>query len=288
MPEKQLLVVIGPTASGKTAMAIRLAQQHNTVVVSADSRQVYKELPIGSAAPDASELATVPHYFIGTHSIHEPLDAAGFAQLVRNTLTELFQQYDTVVLCGGSGMYVDGILYGFDALPENLPEVREKWNTLYREKGLAYLQEELKSRDPEYYQKVDLNNPARLIRALEVCDISGKPYSQQLSGKTKTLPWKVKKYAIDWPREVLYARINERVDAMLRNGLLEEARNVYPFRHLSSLQTVGYTELFDYFDGKYTLEEAVDKIKQHTRNLAKRQLTWWRRDEEIEWGRFEC
>jgi len=259
MPEKQLLVVIGPTASGKTAMAIRLAQQHKTVVVSADSRQVYKELPIGSAAPDASELATVPHYFIGTNSIHEPLD-----------------------------MYVDGILYGFDALPEKLPEVREKWNALYREKGLAYLQEELKSRDPEYYQKVDLNNPARMIRALEVCDISGNPYSQQLSGKTRTLPWKVKKYAIDWPREVLYARINERVDAMLQNGLLEEARSVYPFRQLTSLQTVGYTELFDYFDGKCTLEEAVDKIKQHTRNLAKRQLTWWRRDEEIEWGRFEC
>jgi len=279
---KKLIVILGPTAVGKTAYAIELAHALGTEIISADSRQIFKELNIGAARPSLEELGTVKHHFIATASIHEEYSAGRFEREALSTLHELFRIHDTVVCCGGSMMYVDALLNGFDELPSD-KAVREQWSASLESNGIEFLQNELKILDSEYYSQVDLNNPHRLIRALEVCTLSGKPYSTLRKASAKERDFLIEKRGLNMSRELLYARIDARVEGMMEKGLLEEVKGLYPFRNLQALNTVGYKELFDYVEGKFTLDEAIAKIQQHTRNFAKRQLTWWRKDREIDW-----
>lgn len=278
-----LVVLSGPTAVGKTATAVSIARQFSTIILSADSRQFYKEIPIGTAQPSAEELKTVPHFFVADRPISDPLDAGSYSKEARNLLEEKFQEHEIIVLAGGSGLYSDAVLNGFDELPQNDELIRQSLKETLREKGIAALQEELQQLDPVYFAQVDQHNPSRLMRAIEVCRISGKPYSDLRSGKKDDPGFNVVKIGLEIPRDELYERINQRVDQMLAAGLEAEAKAVYPFRQAGALQTVGYKELFDYFDGKTDLPRAVELIKQHTRNYAKRQMTWWRRDPEIQW-----
>jgi tRNA dimethylallyltransferase len=279
---KKLIVILGPTAVGKTAYAIQLARTLGTEIISADSRQIFKELNIGAARPSLEELSAVKHHFIGSASIHEPYSAGQYEREALTKLNELFQQYDSVVCCGGSMMYVDALLQGFDDLPSD-KTVREHWSKRFKEEGIEVLQSELQVRDPDYYTQVDIHNPHRLIRALEVCTVAGMPYSSLRKASGIQRNFTVEKIGLEMPREQLYDRINARVLRMMEEGLLEEARALYPFKQLQALNTVGYKELFDYFDGACSIEEAIQKIQQHTRNFAKRQLTWWRRDAQITW-----
>jgi tRNA dimethylallyltransferase len=279
---KKLIVVLGPTAVGKTAYSVRLACELNTEIVSADSRQIFKELNIGAARPSREELNRVPHHFIATASIHDPYSAGRYEREALSTLQELFSVHETVVCCGGSMMYVDALLNGFDDLPSD-EKVRAEWTRKFDTDGIEALQHELRRLDPEYYSQSDVRNPHRLIRALEVCIVAGVPYSKLRKAERKERNFTVEKIGLTMPRAELYERIDKRVLGMMESGLLEEARSLYDYRHLQALNTVGYKELFDYFDGAYTLEVAVQKIQQHTRNFAKRQLTWWRRDPEINW-----
>jgi tRNA dimethylallyltransferase len=281
---KILIVIIGPTAVGKTEVAIRLAEQLGTEIVSADSRQFYREMNIGTAKPSAAQLKKVPHHFIDSHSITENYNAGKYAADAQTTICSLFEKYDNLVLTGGSGMYIKAVCYGMDELPESNPHIRTRLNQECEINGIAFLQDRLKMLDPGYYQSVDKNNPRRLIRALEVCLITGQPYSSFL-GKKKPLPENITilKIGLDRTREDLYERINLRIDRMMEHGLEAEARSLLPYKHHPALQTVGYQELFEYFDGTITKNEAVDKIKQNTRNLAKRQMTWFRKDKEIQW-----
>jgi tRNA dimethylallyltransferase len=279
---KKLIVILGPTAVGKTAHAIQLAQTLGTEIISADSRQIFKELNIGAARPSLEELSAVKHHFIGSASIHEPYSAGQYEREALTKLNELFQQYDSVVCCGGSMMYVDALLQGFDDLPSD-KTVREHWSKRFKEEGIEVLQSELQVKDPDYYTQVDIHNPHRLIRALEVCTVAGMPYSSLRKASGIERNFTVEKIGLEMPREQLYDRINARVLRMMEDGLLEEARALYPFKQLQALNTVGYKELFDYFDGACSIEEAIQKIQQHTRNFAKRQLTWWRRDAQITW-----
>jgi tRNA dimethylallyltransferase len=280
---KTLIVVAGPTAVGKTAAAIELAKHYNTVVVSADSRQFFREMSIGTAKPNADELAQVKHYFIDSHSITEPFSVGDFEKQGLALLDELFKTHDKVVLAGGSGLYIKAICEGFDELPTADPAIREKLNQELEEKGIAYLQEKLKLADPVYYNEVDLGNPQRIIRALEVFETSGKPISFYRQATVNKRPFNIIKLALNMPREVLYNRINQRVDIMLQQGLLAEVEALLPYRHLNALNTVGYTEIFDYMDGKTSLEKAIEMIKQNTRRFAKRQLTWFRKDQSFIW-----
>jgi len=279
---KKLIVILGPTAVGKTAYAIQLARTLGTEIISADSRQIFKELNIGAARPSLEELSAVKHHFIGSASIHEPYSAGQYEREALTKLNELFQQYDSVVCCGGSMMYVDALLQGFDDLPSD-KTVREHWSKRFKEEGIEVLQSELQVKDPDYYTQVDIHNPHRLIRALEVCTVAGMPYSSLRKASGIERNFTVEKIGLEMPREQLYDRINARVLRMMEEGLLEEARALYPFKQLQALNTVGYKELFDYFDGACSIEEAIQKIQQHTRNFAKRQLTWWRRDAQITW-----
>jgi len=279
---KKLIVILGPTAVGKTAHAIQLARTLGTEIISADSRQIFKELNIGAARPSLEELSAVKHHFIGSASIHEPYSAGQYEREALTKLNELFQQYDSVVCCGGSMMYVDALLQGFDDLPSD-KTVREHWSKRFKEEGIEVLQSELQVKDPDYYTQVDIHNPHRLIRALEVCTVAGMPYSSLRKASGIERNFTVEKIGLEMPREQLYDRINARVLRMMEDGLPEEARALYPFKQLQALNTVGYKELFDYFDGACSIEEAIQKIQQHTRNFAKRQLTWWRRDAQITW-----
>jgi len=281
---KQLIVVLGPTAVGKTAYAIELAKSLQTEIISADSRQIFKELNIGAARPSAEELAQVPHHFIASASIHEAYSAGRFEREALTKLAELFENHNTVVCCGGSMMYIDALVNGFDDLPTD-GDVRDELSQRYKAEGIEVLQRELMRLDPEYYNQVDLQNPHRLIRALEVCVVSKSPFSELRRNAVKSRDFEVQKIGLDMERDKLYERINARVIRMMEDGLLEEARALWPNKHLQALNTVGYKELFDYFDGTCSLEEAVQKIQQHTRNFAKRQLTWWRRDGDIQWRR---
>ncbi|QEC52335.1 tRNA dimethylallyltransferase [Anseongella ginsenosidimutans] len=285
MSSKILIVISGPTASGKTALSIELARHYQTEIISADSRQFYRELPIGTAQPSATELAAAPHHFIASRSVFEELNAGRFEAEALELISRLFKVHDQLILTGGSGLFIDAVCRGLDELPRVNPGTREALNQKHREEGLHPLQEMLREADPVYYEKIDLNNPQRVIRALEVFISSGKPYSSFLKENAKPRPFRIQKFAIDLERSLLYERINARVDAMLSAGLVEEARKVYPYRHLKTLETVGYAELFEYFDGHISLEEAVELIKRNTRRFAKRQVTWLKRDPEVIWVR---
>ena len=280
---KTLIVVAGPTAVGKTAAAIKLAQHFNTVVVSADSRQFFREMSIGTAKPDESELAAAKHYFINSHSISESFSVGDFEKQGLALLDELFKVHDKVILAGGSGLYIKAICEGFDNLPVADISVREKLNQQLEREGITTLQKQLQQVDPDYYTQVDLNNPQRIIRALEVFETSGKPFSSYRNATVNKRPFNIIKLALDMPREKLYERINLRVDLMVKQGLIQEVKSLLPYRELNALNTVGYSELFDYFDGKTSLDEALLLIKQNTRRFAKRQLTWFRKDKDFVW-----
>ena len=283
MKKNTLIVIAGPTASGKTAYSIKLAQSLNTVILSADSRQFYKEMSIGTAAPTEEELAQVKHYFVHHISIEDKYDVADYERDALQLLEKLFQDHDTVIMTGGSGLFIDAVCNGIDEMPDIQPEIREKVQKLYDEGGLRALQDEAQHLDPEYFAIVDQQNPRRLQRALEICYQTGKTFTSFRQRKPAQRDFEIKKYALLWDRQELINRIDRRVDMMMEQGLLEEAKALYPKRHLNALNTVGYNELFAYFDGDCTIEEAVVLIKIHTRQYAKRQMTWLRKDVGYQW-----
>lgn len=278
-----LIVVCGPTASGKTKLALQLAQHFSAEIISADSRQIYKELKIGSAPPSEAELNEVKHHFIASRNLDEDYNAGAFEKDVLTLLDKLFQVNKYAILVGGSGLYIDAVCNGFDKVPSSFPELRKQLQDLYEAEGIEPLQQKLKELDPAYYAKIDLSNPQRLMRALEVCMGTDKPYSSMREGKKNTRDFRIIKIGLELPRDVLYKRIDARVDEMMKAGLLEEAKNLISKKELNALQTVGYKELFDFFETTTTLEEAIDLIKRNSRRYAKRQMTWFRRDNEIQW-----
>jgi tRNA dimethylallyltransferase len=280
---KYLIAVTGPTASGKTGLAIQLAKHYNTAILSADSRQFYTELNIGVARPSQEELKAAPHYFIADRSIQNQLTAGQYEKEALDKLDALFRTHDVVILCGGSGLFINTLVFGADPMPEADEALRNSLQKQYEEKGISFLQNELQRLDPVYYDKVDKQNPLRLMRAIEVCLVTGEPYSAQRKNEGKERPFTTIFLGLDVERELLYNHINQRVDKMMQNGLLAEAHGLFHLKHLSTLQTVGYSELFDYFDEHSDLETAVDLIKRNSRRYAKRQLTWFRRNEEIKW-----
>ncbi len=280
---KNLLVILGPTGIGKTNISIEVAQLLGTEIISADSRQIYRELAIGTAIPSPQQLHTVKHYFIQSISIHQPLNASHFEQLVLAKLDELFKTYDNVVMTGGSMMYIDVVCHGIDDLPNIDPAVRSSLLVRFASDGLEPLRHELKIVDPVYYMKADLKNHKRVIHALEVYYMTGKPYSSFLTRQKAKRDFNIIKVGLNTDRSVLYDRINKRVDQMVEQGLVEEARNVYPYKHLNSLNTVGYRELFAYFDGELSLDAAIEQIKANSRKYARKQLTWFRKDKLINW-----
>lgn len=279
---KKLVVVLGPTAIGKTALAVGLAQHLHTEILSVDSRQFFTELNIGVARPSPEELSAVPHHFVAFLSIHEHYSAGMFEADALKLLDDLFKTHDTVICCGGSMLYIDALLYGLDDLPSD-KSIRKELQQRLDTEGLEALVNQLQQLDPQYHALVDRQNPHRILRALEVCICSGKKYSELRKASKTERPFDIIKIGLTAEREWMYARINKRVDIMLEQGLLQEVESVLPYQHLNALNTVGYKELFDYFNGKCSLDEATERIKQHTRNFAKRQLTWWRRDHSIQW-----
>lgn len=278
---KTLIVVTGPTGSGKTDLAIKLALHYGCHILSADSRQLYRDIPIGTAAPSPEQLALVPHHFVGILSLEDYYSAAQYEEDVLQLLPRLWEENDYVVMCGGSMMYVDAVTKGIDELPTITPEIREKAMSIYREGGIEQLRSTLLELDPIYYNQVDLNNHKRLVHAIEITMQAGVPYSSLRTGESKKRPFRIVKMALDYDREVLFNRINRRVEAMMVAGLEQEARNVYHLRHLNSLNTVGYKEMFAYFEGVMDYETAVARIGKNTRVYAKKQLTWNKRDGEL-------
>lgn len=283
MPIKRLLVVVGPTGSGKTDLSIRLALHYGAPILSTDSRQVYRGMPIGTAQPSVDQLQAVEHHFIASHDLTDNLNCGEYEVQALARLEELFADHDWVVAVGGSGLYVRALCEGMDDLPQADEPLRRELEHRLAEEGLGALAEELRELDPEYCRTADLNNPARVMRALEVCLQTHMPYSRQRTGERRPRPFEIVKIGIDLPRDVLYDRINRRVDRMLADGLEAEVRALYPCRELNALKTVGYREFFDYFDGRIGYDEAVELIKRNSRRYAKRQLTWFRRDSEIRW-----
>ena len=283
MPIKRLLVVVGPTGSGKTDLSIRLALHYGAPILSTDSRQVYRGMPIGTAQPSVDQIQAVEHHFIASHDLTDNLNCGEYEVQALARLEELFADHDWVVAVGGSGLYVRALCEGMDDLPQADEPLRRELERRLAEEGLGALAEELRELDPEYCRTADLNNPARVMRALEVCLQTHMPYSRQRTGERRPRPFEIVKIGIDLPRDVLYYRINRRVDRMLADGLEAEARALYPYRELNALKTVGYREFFDYFDGRIGYDEAVELIKRNSRRYAKRQLTWFRRDSEIRW-----
>lgn len=280
---KNLLVIIGPTGVGKTELSLRIAENFGTEIVSADSRQLYANLKIGTAAPTPEELQRVPHHFIGTLQLTDYYSAAQYEEDALKLLDHLFQTKDVVILTGGSMMYVDAVCKGIDDIPTVDEETRKTLLERYEKEGLEQLCAELKLLDPDYYKIVDLKNHKRVIHALEICYMTGKTYTSFRTQEKKTRPFRMIKIGLTRDREELYARINQRVDIMMEQGLLDEVKQVYPYRQLNSLNTVGYKELFNYLDGEWALPFAIDKIKQNSRIYSRKQMTWFKRDEEIRW-----
>jgi tRNA dimethylallyltransferase len=278
-----LIIIAGPTASGKTKLAVNAAKILSTEVISADSRQFYRELNIGVARPSTEELQAVKHHFIAFRSIQDPYDTGQYEADVLETLEGLFPTNPVVIMAGGSGLYIRAVCQGLDDLPAPEPGLREQIREEYQAKGIEHLRQQLKELDPAYYAQVDLMNPNRLMRAIEVSKTAGKPYSSLRKGHARKREFNIFKFGVDIPKEELHSRINSRVDQMMADGLQEEARGLYPYRHLNALNTVGYKELFLCFDNRINLEEASEKIKTNTRHYAKRQLTWFRKDPEIRW-----
>ncbi len=279
----QLVVLLGATGVGKTELSIRLARHFSTEILSADSRQIYHELPIGTAAPSLAEQAAVPHHFVGTHSILEPYSAASFEADALAVLDKLFQEKEVAVVSGGSMMYLDALCQGIDAIPDVDPMIRQAVWQLYEEEGLEGILGELRLLDPIYYDRIDLKNYKRVLHGYEVCLSTGKPFSSFHTGQAKERPFDCVKIGLTREREELYQRIDQRVLQMIEDGLIDEARAVYPFRHLNSLNTVGYKELFSHFDGTISLDEAIRLIQRNSRHYARKQLTWWKRDLSIRW-----
>jgi len=280
---KYLIVVLGPTAIGKTAFAIRLAQYYNAEIISADSRQFYHEMRIGTAYPDPEELAAAKHHFVGNLSIGDTYNVARYEEEVLALLDTLYEKQDVAILSGGSGLYIDAVCKGIDDLPDHDPKLRQSLKEEMKRIGLGAFAEKLKLLDPEYYEVVDLNNPNRLLRAVEVCLQTGSTYTALRKNTNKPRPFKMIKVGLNTERDILFDRIAERVDRMMEKGLLEEVKQLLPYRDHNALNTVGYKELIAHLDGAVSLELAVEKIKTNTRRYAKRQLTWFKRDEEIRW-----
>lgn len=283
MAQKTLIVIIGPTAIGKTDICIDLAESFNTEIISADSRQIYKELNIGTAKPNENKLNRVKHHFVGVKSIFDYYTAGMFELDVLELLEELFNRHEQVIMTGGSGLYINAVCEGIDALPRVDPEIRNKLIEQYEREGIQSLRQDLKRLDPEYYEMTDLKNPKRLLKALEITIMTGKPYSSFLTRPNKERPFDIMKIGLNRDRQELYDIINRRVDKMINKGLVEEAKALYKHKNLNALNTVGYKELFDYFDGTISYERAIELIKRNTRRYAKRQITWFSRDKEIEW-----
>ena len=280
---KTCLVIVGPTASGKTAAAIDVAQYFNTEIISADSRQCFRELNIGVAKPTAAELSSVKHHFINSHSITDNVSAADFESFALAAADKIFEKNNVAVICGGTGLYIKAFTEGLDAIPQTDHKIKEGITDDYKREGLGWLQNKIKETDPLFWEKGEINNPHRLLRALEVFMTTGVSIIAQQKKIKKVRPFNIIKVGIDINREVLYDRINSRVNDMQEQGLENEAKLLIPFKQLNALQTVGYRELFDFFEGKTTREKAFELIKQNSRNYAKRQLTWFKKDEEIIW-----
>jgi tRNA dimethylallyltransferase len=283
MSDKILVVVGGPTAVGKTSVAIQLAREFHTVIISADSRQIYREMNIGTAKPTPEERRDIAHYFIDTHSVAEDYDAARYAEEVLAVIHHLFTQHDYLILCGGSGLYIKGVCDGFDNMPEVPDEVRSDLIENYRQHGLMWLQEQLMTHDPAAFRSLDIKNPHRLIRALEVKIHSGKSILSFRKNQRKERAFNIIKVGLELAREELYARIDARMDQMIAGGLFDEAKNLYPLRHHNAFQTVGYREIFGYLDNAYDLDECIRLLKRNSRRYAKRQLTWFKKDPEFGW-----
>jgi len=280
---KTLISVVGPTAIGKTSLAIALANYYNTEIISCDSRQFFKEMKIGTAVPSNEELSQAKHHFIQNISIHDKYSVGDFERDGLSFLDDFFKQHDNCIMVGGSGLYEKAITVGFDSFPDVDPSVREKLNSELEEFGIEKLQQELQEVDPNYYQEVDIQNKQRVIRALEIYRGSGFPFSHFRNQDLNKRPFNIIKIGLELPREEMYDRINRRVDMMLDEGLLDEAKKLFPLKDLNALQTVGYRELFDYFDHKIDLDFAIEEIKKNTRRFAKRQMTWFKKDEAVNW-----
>ncbi len=283
MNRKHLIVIVGPTAVGKTALCVDLAKYLGTEIVSADSRQFYKEMTIGTAKPIEVEMGDIPHHLIDNLSIKTSYNVGKYEQDALSIIDDIFGDKDIAILTGGSGLYIDAVCKGIDQMPEIPAGIREKLNELYEKKGIDYLANKLKAVDNAYYHQVDLKNPQRVIRALEVCETTGKPYSEFRKSTQAVRPFNMIKIGLERDREELYARIDKRMDVMIDEGLFEEAESLYSYRSHNALQTVGYKEVFDFMDGMYNREEAIRLLKRNSRRYAKRQMTWFRRDEEIKW-----
>ncbi|MDD2474730.1 MAG: tRNA (adenosine(37)-N6)-dimethylallyltransferase MiaA [Dysgonamonadaceae bacterium] len=280
---KKLLVILGPTGVGKTKLSIELATQLNCPIISADSRQVYKGMTIGTDAPNTEQLQKVKHHFVGELSVEDYFSASQYEDEVIALLEKLYVKHNIVVMSGGSMLYIDAVCNGIDYVPDIDKSLRKNLMELYELEGIDPIRMQLKLRDPMFYNQVDLKNHKRIIHALEVCIMTGQPYSSYRTNTVKERPFEIIKIGLTRPREELYQRINERVDQMIERGLVEEAKKFHSLKHLNSLNTVGYKELFKYFDGEWTLEFAIDKIKQHSRNYARKQLSWFNRSDDIHW-----